>query len=193
MSNNKDALDLFFIELKREDFMEFAKELACLDSALPIGCEQTISQPSIVLEMTHLLDLNENHKTLEIGTGSGYQTAFLSKFSGQVYSVERIEELHIKAIERLTRLGYDNIKFKLGDGSNGWAEHAPYDRIMVTASASEFPEPLLSQLALDGKMVIPVGPPEMQVLYLVTKSHDGLIRYKKIEHVRFVRLIGDYD
>jgi len=193
MSNNKDALDLFFIELKREDFMEFAKELACLDSALPIGCEQTISQPSLVLEMTHLLDLNENHKTLEIGTGSGYQTAFLSKFSGQVYSVERIEELHIKAIERLTRLGYDNIKFKLGDGSNGWAEHAPYDRIMVTASASEFPEPLLSQLALDGKMVIPVGPPEMQVLYLVTKSHDGLIRYKKIEHVRFVRLIGDYN
>ena len=193
MGNYSDNLDMFFIELDRKHFMEFGKELAAIDSALPIGCGQTISQPSLVLEMTRLLELEDHHKTLEIGTGSGYQTAFLSKFSGHVYTVERIEELYNKAVSRLTQMGYDNISFKLGDGSYGWEEHAPYDRIMVTASATKIPDELLAQLALDGKMVIPVGPPHLQVLYLVTKDSEGVCQFKQIEMVRFVRLIGDYE
>jgi len=193
MKNNSDNLDMFFIELDRKHFMEFGKELAAIDSALPIGCGQTISQPSLVLEMTRLLELEDNHKTLEIGTGSGYQTAFLARFSGHVYTVERIEELYNKAVSRLSQMGYDNISFKLGDGSYGWEEHAPYDRIMVTASATKIPDELLAQLAIDGKMVIPVGPPHVQVLYLVTKDSEGVCQFKQIEMVRFVRLIGDFE
>lgn len=188
-----DALELFFVQLDRSKFMEFGKALAPIDNAFPIGYGQTISQPSLVLYMTQLLDLNPKCKTLEIGTGSGYQTAFLSYFSNEVYTVERIKALYEKAKVRLSEMGYDNIHFKLGDGSYGWAEFAPYDRIMVTASASEVPTTLLDQLKPGGKLVIPVGPHSMQVLYLITKDLDGTVHKKEIERVRFVRLIGEFE
>jgi len=188
-----DAVTLFFIELDRAKFMEFGQELAPIDSALSIGYGQTISQPSLVLYMTQLLELNTDCKTLEIGTGSGYQTAFLSKFSKEVYTVERIQELYYKAMDRLSTMGFDNVHYKLGDGSDGWDENAPYDRIMVTASASDVPHALLDQLKPGGKMVIPIGPNSMQILYVITKTMDGQIEYKEIAQVRFVRLIGSYD
>lgn len=193
MIKGPDALDLFFTQLDRAKFMEFGKELAPLDSALPIGHGQTISQPSLVLYMTHLLELNSDCKTLEIGTGSGYQTAFLSKFSKEVYTVERIEYFYSTAKERLGRMGYGNIHYKLGDGTFGWKENGPYDRIMVTASASQIPESLIDQLKPGGKMVIPVGPNSIQILYVISKTMDGQIEKEEIERVRFVRLIGKYE
>ena len=120
---------------------------ARVDGPLPIGCGQTISQPTLVLEMTRMLDPRPQDTVLEIGTGSGYQTAMLSMLSGHVYTVERILPLAVSAQERLESMGYANIDYKIGDGSEGWAEHAPYDRIMVTAGAGSLPSPLVAQLA----------------------------------------------
>lgn len=193
MRSEFDELDVFFTKLDRAKFMEFGKDLAPLDSALPIGYGQTISQPSLVLYMTHLLDLNKDCKTLEIGTGSGYQTAFLAQFSKEVYTVERIDALYEKAKTRLSGMGYDNITYKLGDGSYGWKENGPYDRIMVTASSIKVPHDLLEQLRPGGRMVIPVGPNSVQTLYVIIKDMDGKCEYKEIEKVRFVRLIGEYE
>jgi len=172
--------------------MDRYKEQAHEDTPLPIGHGQTISQPSLVLEMTILLDVNEESNVLEIGTGSGYQTALLAKASQMVYTVERIEELHLKAIERLNRAGYTNIKFKLDDGSLGWQEYAPYDRIMVTAAASRIPNSLIEQLAPNGKMLIPVGSDFMQDLLVITKDNEGNVAKQFITNVRFVPLVGDY-
>ncbi|KJS84077.1 MAG: protein-L-isoaspartate(D-aspartate) O-methyltransferase [Peptococcaceae bacterium BICA1-8] len=162
------------------------------DKALPIGFEQTISQPSLVLEMTLHLDLNKESKVLEIGTGSGYQTALLAKFSHEVYSVERISELSQKAQERLSKLGYKNVSFRVGDGSEGWAQYAPYDRIIVTAGAGIMPKELIEQLALGGKMVIPVGKKEVQELVLISKDEQGQITKESLGKVRFVPLVGKY-
>ncbi len=188
-----DAITLYFMQLDRAKFMEFGQELAGIDGALPIGYDQTISQPSLVLYMTQLLELDTDCRTLEIGTGSGYQTAFLSKFSKEVYTVERIEALYEKAKERLSNMGYDNVHYKLGDGSEGWIENAPYDRIMVTASAISVPDSLIQQLKPGGKIVIPIGPNYMQILYVFTKTMDNQIEQEKIAQVRFVRLVGPYE
>ncbi|MDD4218972.1 MAG: protein-L-isoaspartate(D-aspartate) O-methyltransferase [Sphaerochaetaceae bacterium] len=182
----------YYKELDRSYFMDRYKEQAHEDTPLPIGHGQTISQPSLVLEMTILLDVNEESNVLEIGTGSGYQTALLAKASQMVYTVERIEELHVKAIERLNRAGYTNIKFKLDDGSLGWQEYAPYDRIMVTAAASRIPNSLIEQLAPNGKMLIPVGSDFMQDLLVITKDNEGNVAKQFITNVRFVPLVGDY-
>lgn len=183
----------FFRNMDRSFFMDRFKEMAYSDEAIPIGHEQTISQPSLVLEMTLALDLLPDSKVLEIGTGSGFQTALLAEFSGSVFTVERIEELHVRAKKRLGELGYDNISFKLDDGSFGWEENAPYDRIMVTAAASKIPEELISQLAAGGKMIIPIGPFYSQELLLVEKNQHGKVHSTPLNLVRFVPLKGKYE
>jgi len=189
----QQELEKFFRSLDRSFFVENdIKKYAHLDEPLPIGFGQTISQPSLVLEMTRLLAPEKESKVLEIGTGSGFQTAILAKLSGKVYTVERIDELMEKAKKRLEAVGFTNIYFKVGDGSRGWPEHAPYDRIMVTAAASVLPDELVNQLALGGRMVIPIGPPDLQELKLVRKTSEGNIHIETIEKVRFVELIGQY-
>jgi protein-L-isoaspartate(D-aspartate) O-methyltransferase len=190
---NYEELNDFFQRLDRAFFIDnHYKKCASMDKALPIGYEQTISQPSLVLEMTYLLAPDKECKVLEIGTGSGYQTALLAEFSGQVYTVERIEELAQKSREKLTQLGYDNIAYKIGDGSEGWIENAPYDRIMVTAAAQEIPLELIKQLKAGGAMVIPVGPRGMQELLLITKNQAGEIKRHNVGAVSFVEMKGKY-
>lgn len=183
----------FFNNLDRKFFMEGKlKEYAHLDRALPIGFKQTISQPSLVLYMTSELDIKRNHKILEIGTGSGYQTAFLAEFAREVYTVERIEVLSQKARERIAALGYTNVYYKIGDGSKGWLENSPYDRIMVTAGAGEVPECLIDQLKVQGRMIIPVGEKDLQELLLITKDRKRGILSESLGQVRFVELKGGY-
>jgi protein-L-isoaspartate(D-aspartate) O-methyltransferase len=188
-----EALLQFFTSLDRSLFLGMQyKGLAKLDRPLPIGLGQTISQPSLVLYMTQQLDLKKNQKVLEIGTGSGYQSAFLAEFCAELYTVELLAELQKQAKERLRGLGYHNIHYKVGDGSLGWAEHAPYDRIMVTAAAKRMPLPLIEQLAPGGIMIIPVGPLGWQELMQVTKDSEGNIEQKKLLDVAFVELVGEY-
>ena len=188
-----EALLQFFTSLDRSLFLgNRYKDLAKLDRPLPIGMGQTISQPSLVLYMTQQLDLKKNQKVLEIGTGSGYQSAFLAEFCAELYTVELLAELQKQAKERLRGLGYHNIHYKVGDGSLGWAEHAPYERIMVTAAAKRMPLPLIEQLAPGGIMIIPVGPLGWQELMQVTKDNEGNIEQKKLLDVAFVELVGKY-
>ncbi|MDF1615861.1 protein-L-isoaspartate(D-aspartate) O-methyltransferase [Petrocella sp. FN5] len=190
---NKSATKTFFKQLDRRFFMEQYKDLAHVDRAFPIGFGQTISQPSLVLYMTELLELKPEHKVLEIGTGSGYQTAFLAQFSKWVYTVETIEPLMKKAETRLKELNYHNIDFVLGDGTFGLKEHAPYDRIIVTAAAREIPPLLIDQLSPNGRLLIPVGNKDSQDLSLIRKDSAGNISVSFIEPVRFVPLVGDYE
>ncbi|MDN6162397.1 MAG: protein-L-isoaspartate(D-aspartate) O-methyltransferase [Atopostipes sp.] len=190
--NNKERIIEFYENLDRSYFIEDHKEHAHLDRPLPIGHGQTISQPSLVLQMTIALDVQKENRVLEIGTGSGYQTALLSKAAKKVYTVERIKEHYESAKKRLDEANYSNIEYKLDDGSQGWSEHAPYDRIMVTAAAKSLPDALVEQLASEGKMVIPVGSEAMQELLLVEKDKEGKIRKENLSYVQFVELIGDY-
>lgn len=192
MNRDREIKD-YFRKLDRSFFMDTHKGLAGLDEAIPIGHLQTISQPSLVLQMTLALELQPDSKTLEIGTGSGFQTALLAAFSESVWTVERIEELHERAKERLGEAGFNNIHFKLDDGSYGWKEHAPYDRIMVTASAAEIPQELVDQLNKGGKMVIPVGTSFRQELLLVEKDENGEVSSTYLMDVIFVRLKGKYE
>lgn len=190
---DQSKLEAYFRSLDRSLFVgDDMKKHAGIDGPLPIGFGQTISQPSLVLEMTRLLEPENDSVVLEIGTGSGFQTAILAKMAAEVYTVERIDELAKKARERLEALDFSNIHYKIGDGSNGWREHAPYDRIMVTAAAGLMPEELVDQLADGGRMVIPIGPPHMQELKLITKTDSGEIRGETIGRVRFVEFIGRY-
>jgi protein-L-isoaspartate(D-aspartate) O-methyltransferase len=193
MAMDQQKLETYFRSLDRSFFVENGmKKYAKLDGPLPIGFGQTISQPSLVLEMTRLLEPESDSKVLEIGTGSGFQTALLAKMSAEVYTVELIDKLAEKAKKRLEALNFSNIYYKIGDGSNGWQEHAPYDRIMVTAAAGLLPDELVNQLATGGRMVIPIGSPNMQVLTLITKTDHGEINMDKVELVRFVELKGRY-
>jgi len=187
-------IERFFKSLDRSYFIdnESVKRYAHMDRALPIGYEQTISQPSLVLEMTCLLAPERDHRVLEIGTGSGYQTALLAEFAGEVYTVERIPELLESAKSRLHELGYRNIHFKLGDGSDGWQEHAPYDRIMVTAAAAKMPEELVKQLKPGGKMVIPLGAKGWQDLCVISIDESGEVRTEVVGKVAFVEMKGKY-
>lgn len=192
MKNNAE-LYKFYLNLDRSLFIETdaSKEYLNIDNALPIECGQTISQPSLVYSMTNFLDLEKTHRVLEIGTGTGYQTAFLSAFSKTVYTVERVEEVEIRAKERLERLGYHNIHYKIGDGSEGWADHSPYDRILVTVASHRIPELLLKQLAPNGKMILPVGETEHQELLLIIKDESGKITEEHLGDVMFVDLKSD--
>lgn len=160
------------------------------DHPLPIGHKQTISQPYIVALMTEALELKGDENVLEIGTGSGYQTAILAEISRKVYTVERIRPLMVTARGTLAGLGYTNILFKAFDGTLGWEQHAPYDAIMVTAGAPKIPEPLLEQLAINGRLVIPVGNRFNQELIKVTKKEKDLYVQKELGGCRFVDLLG---
>jgi protein-L-isoaspartate(D-aspartate) O-methyltransferase len=183
----------FFNQLDRTLFLENEyKELAGHDQPLPIGHGQTISQPTLVYQMTHLLDVTNKSRVLEIGTGSGYQTAFLAEFAAEVYTVERISALSVQAQERLAKLGYTNVQYKIGDGSEGWSEFAPYDRIIVTAGAGKLPESLVEQLNPEGRMLIPVGKKGVQELLLIRKDGTGKVTRDSIDRVTFVELQGIY-
>ncbi len=188
-----EALFQFYTSLDRSLFLDTQyKGLAKLDRPLPIGLGQTISQPSLVLYMTEQLQLEKTHKVLEIGTGSGYQSAFLAEFCSELYTVELLSELQKQAKERLLGLGYQNIHYKVGDGSLGWAEHAPYDRIMVTAAPKRMPLQLIEQLAPRGIMILPVGPLGWQELIRVAKDERGEVHQSKLLDVAFVQLVGEY-
>ena len=162
------------------------------DGPLPIGGRQTISQPYIVALMSELLDLTPNERVLEIGTGSGYQSAVLSRLAGHVYSIEIIPELAKASAERLKQLGFSNITVREGDGYRGWPEHAPYDGIIVTAAPERIPQPLLDQLAANGRMVIPVGG-FFQELKVFKKDASGRVTEKDILPVRFVPMTGEIE
>jgi len=159
------------------------------DHPVPIGEKQTISQPYIVALMTEALELQGKENTLEIGTGSGYQTAILAELSSRVYTIERIKSLLVDARKLLAQLGYSNVLFKAFDGTLGWKEYAPFDAIMVTAGAPSLPEPLMDQLADNGRMVIPVGDRYTQELIKVTKKGENL-EQESLGGCRFVDLIG---
>jgi protein-L-isoaspartate(D-aspartate) O-methyltransferase len=159
------------------------------DHPLPIGHQQTISQPYIVALMTEALEITGKEKTLEIGTGSGYQTAILAELSERVYTVERIRPLMVQARTTLAELGYTNILFKAFDGTLGWEEYAPYDAIMVTAGAPQIPQPLLDQLSEGGRLIIPVGNRLSQELIKVTRKKDSYVQ-KNMGGCRFVNLVG---
>ena len=160
------------------------------DHALPIGSSQTISQPYIVARMTELLEVGSEHSVLEIGTGTGYQTAVLALLARRVYSLERVAELAREAIPRMRQLGIENVKIQVFDGTVGWSEWAPYDRILVTAGAPKVPEPLLDQLAPGGVLVVPEGQLNAQRLVIYRKSARGGIRRSEGEEVAFVPLVG---
>jgi protein-L-isoaspartate(D-aspartate) O-methyltransferase len=160
------------------------RDLAYKDSPLPIDFGQTISQPYIVAYMTEIADIKPTDKVLEIGTGSGYQGAVLSELAQEVYTIEIIPQLAQKASQTFKELGYTNIHLKLGDGYKGWPENAPYDRIIVTAAPEQIPATLIDQLAINGKMVIPIGRIYQQIIIL-TKTNDGVKEYRTIP-VRFV-------
>lgn len=162
---------------------------AYADYPLPIGEGQTISQPSLVALMTHLLRPRPGAVMLEVGTGSGYQAAVLSKLVGRVYSIEIVEPLARTAADRLKRLGYANVAVRHGDGYAGWPEHAPFDGIIVTAGAEHVPKPLLQQLKPGGRMVIPVGPAlSVQQLKLISRDARGKLSEETLIPVRFVPL-----
>lgn len=193
MINRDKEIKDYFYKLDRSFYMDNHKESANLDIPIPIGHGQTISQPSLVLKMTLALNLQPDDIILEIGTGSGFQTALLAAFSKEVYTIERIEELQQRAKEKLKKAKFTNIFYKIDDGSLGWREQAPFDRIIVTAAASKVPDELLAQLKEGGKMVIPIGSSVSQELRMYEKNEEGKISFSFIEHVLFVRLRGKYD
>ncbi len=163
--------------------------LAYKDTPLPIGEDQTISQPYIVAYMTAMLELKPEHRVLEIGTGSGYQTAILAEIATEVYTVEIVPQLYQKAVKKLKLLGYNNIFAKCGDGSLGWPEKAPFDRIIVTAAPSTIPDHLLDQLKIEGILVLPVGDFDQRLLKIIKKG-ENTIETVRGPLVRFVPMTG---
>jgi len=181
------------LDVDRKNFVSKNYKLLAYDNGpLPIGYGQTISQPYIVALMTELLDLEPEHVVLEVGTGSGYQTAILAKLAKQVYSIERIKELAESSEHRLKKLGFSNIEIRHFNGYYGWLDKAPFDSIIVTAAASHIPKDLSEQLKPGGRMVIPVGLPYMpQELMLVNKDVNGETSVKSVLDVSFVPLVSD--
>ena len=178
-------------EVPRHLFVDAAHQSqAYEDHPLPIAGNQTISQPYIVALMTELLELQPEDRVLEIGTGSGYQSAVLSRLAREVYSIEIVPELAHASAERLRKLGFQNVTVREGDGYRGWPDHAPFDGIVVTAAPPRIPEPLLDQLAPGGRMVIPVGD-FFQELKVFSKDKNGKVTEKDILPVRFVPMTGE--
>ncbi len=180
-------------KVEREKFVpEKYRDLAYSDNPLPIGHQQTISQPYIVAYMTEHLQISKSHNVLEIGTGSGYQAAILAEMAHHVFTIEIIPELAESAEKVLMELGYENITVRTGDGYKGWPEEAPFDRIMVTAAPNEIPEKLVEQLAPNGRMILPVGGSIFaQYLWLVQKDKEGIVTKEKILAVRFVPMVKE--
>jgi protein-L-isoaspartate(D-aspartate) O-methyltransferase len=179
-------------KVPRHLFVEEAlQSQAYSDHPLPIGEKQTISQPYMVALMTEALSLTGKEKVLEIGTGSGYQTAVLAELASKVFSVERIRALAIKARKLLLELGYHNTEVKFSDGTVGWLDESPFDVIMVTAGSPEIPQPLIDQLKVGGRMAIPVGDIHSQDLIRIIKAEDGIKR-EDLGGCRFVKLIGKH-
>ncbi len=177
-------------EIPRHMFVpEHMKTQAYGDHALPIGAKQTISQPYVVARMTELLKVESGHSVLEVGTGSGYQTAILSKLARRVFSLERISDLAHHAIDRMRQLGLENVKIQTFDGTVGWSDMAPFDRILVTAGAPKAPQPLLEQLRPGGLLLIPEGGRDEQRLVVYRKLRQG-VRRSEGESVMFVPLLG---
>lgn len=182
------------MRVERHEFVPLSeRSSAYRNHPLPIGHGQTISQPYIVALMTDLLEPEADDVVLEVGTGSGYQAAVLAELVERVYSIEIVEPLAVEVKKRLSRLGYDSVITRLGDGYYGWPEHAPFDSIIVTAAASHVPPPLIGQLKPGGRMVIPVGGPfQVQYLLLIEKDLAGEIRSRQVTAVRFVPLTGGH-
>ncbi len=175
----------------REAFVDEAQyPLAYDDRALPIDKGQSISQPLMVATMTQALQLHGDERVLEIGTGSGYQTALLARLARHVYSVERIQQLACQAVKRVSKLGLENVTIYIGDGSLGWPQQAPYDRIIVTAAAPEVPARLFEQLVTWGMMIIPVGKPDHQELLVVHRAPWGP-EVRSLGGCLFVPLLGE--
>jgi len=195
---DKEALDPRVLDaINRVPRHQFVSPQTLADAyanrPLPIAYGQTISQPYIVAIMSDLIKPKAQHKVLEIGTGSGYQAAILAQLVKQVYSIEIIAPLGQQAARRFKQLQYDNIETKIADGYYGWAEHAPFDAIVVTAAASHIPNPLIQQLKPGGHMIIPIGSRFLvQHLLLITKNNDGSIQTRQILPVRFVPLTGQH-
>ena len=176
-------------KVPRHDFVPIELQpYAYANIPLPIGFEKTISQPFIVALMTDLLDIRADDSVLEIGTGLGYQTAILAQLARKVYSMEIIEELGQQAKQRLRHQGCSNVELKIADGYHGWSEHAPFDKVIVTAAPDLIPPPLIHQLKAGGKMVIPAGLPDTQQLILAEKLANGRMMMKEILAVRFSQL-----
>ncbi len=187
-----DKLVAAMKKIPRHLFVEEAlQSQAYTDHPLPIGEKQTISQPYMVAIMTEALLLTGKEKVLEIGTGSGYQAAILAELSEKVFSVERIRSLAIRARKLLYELGYFNVEIKIFDGTFGWIEESPFDAIMVTAGSPDIPQPLIDQLSIGGRLVIPVGDALVQDLFRVTKTEEG-VKKEDLGGCRFVKLIGKY-
>ncbi len=181
------------LKVPRHIFVEEAMAIqAYSDSSLPIGEKQTISQPYMVALMTELLHLNGSEKALEIGTGSGYQTAILAQLAARVYTIERIRTLALKARRSLDSLGFLNINIRTEDGSCGWQNEAPFDAIVVTAGAPEVPACLIDQLEKGGRLVVPIGNQSEQTLVRFTKGADGSVTREAFVNCRFVKLIGQF-
>lgn len=180
-----------FTLVNRADFLDDdLKRLAGRDTPLSIGYGQTTSQPSLVAWMLDQLQVRPGLKVLEVGTGCGYQTALLSQLGGRVYSVDIVEPLATAAAERLAALGVPNVEVRAGDGYLGWPEEAPFDRIIVGAGATKVPQPLLEQLAPNGRLIIPIGRDDDMKLLLVARDAKGAVRTEELLPVRFVPLTG---
>jgi protein-L-isoaspartate(D-aspartate) O-methyltransferase len=178
-------------KVPRHEFVPVeVRPYAYLNRPLPIGFDKTISQPLMVAVMTDLLELKPDDVVLEIGTGLGYQAAVLAELAGRIYSVEIIDELAQRAVQRLKREGYTNIEVRVGNGYSGWPEQAPFDKIIVTAAPDLIPPPLINQLKAGGRMVIPVGLPDAQQLVVVDKDLNGRVTTKEIIQVLFSLLEG---
>lgn len=180
-------------EVPREEFIAASlARFAYADSPLPIGQGQTISQPYVVALMTEAIEPTRDDRVLEVGTGSGYAAAVLSRIAGEVFTVERHADLAREAEARFRRLGYGNIRVYVGDGTLGWPEHAPYNGIVVTAGGPHIPTRLLEQLAVGGRLVIPVGPTQdLQELIRVRRTGDEKLKRENLGSVRFVPLVGE--
>jgi protein-L-isoaspartate(D-aspartate) O-methyltransferase len=190
--NDPNVLKAMRIVPRHAFVRQSEQRLAYIDSPLPIGYDQTISQPYIVAFMTEALQLDPNSKVLEIGTGSGYQAAVCAEIAKEVYTIEIVKELAAISIKRLKELGYPNVFAKAGDGFYGWPEHAPFDAIIGTAAAGRVPEPLIEQLKPGGRMILPVGGPrDFQYLVLMTKDDKGNLSRRKVMPVRFVPMTGE--